>query len=164
MPPAWLPSSKASLHRIPTTPNPPSPAGYSKFAKQHYAADGLYPRGTNTWLLFGAETSGLPPQAHEAATTLVKIPMSEAYVRSLNLATSTGACVGSRAAPGAAPGAAGVAGWGLGRPAGAGTAVLVRQGCTCPFGSLRSRASSCAGIGVMEVLRQKDGAVLPEDM
>ena len=55
----------------------------------------------------GAETSGLPPEAHAAATHLVKIPMSQRYVRSLNLATSV-------------------------------------------------------GIGVMEALRQKDGAVLPQ--
>jgi tRNA (cytidine/uridine-2'-O-)-methyltransferase len=57
--------------------------------------------------MFGAETSGLPEQAHAAATHMVKIPMSEQHVRSLNLATSV-------------------------------------------------------GIGVMEALRQKDGAVLPE--
>lgn len=83
--------------------------GYSKFAGRHYASEGLYPRGTATWLMFGAETTGLPEEAHAAATQMVKIPMSEQHVRSLNLATS-------------------------------------------------------AGIGVMEVLRQKDGAVLPEEV
>lgn len=35
-------------------------AGYSKFARRHYAAEGLYPAGTSTWLMFGAETTGLP--------------------------------------------------------------------------------------------------------
>ncbi|PRW56467.1 S-adenosyl-L-methionine dependent tRNA rRNA methyltransferase [Chlorella sorokiniana] len=90
-------------------PGPKQLVGYSKFAKHHYAAEGLYPPGTSTWLMLGAETTGLPPEAHAAATQLVKIPMANfQFVRSLNLATS-------------------------------------------------------AGIGVMEVLRQKDGAVLPED-
>ena len=30
-------------------------AGYSKFAKHHHAAEGLYPAGASTWLMFGAE-------------------------------------------------------------------------------------------------------------
>jgi tRNA(Leu) C34 or U34 (ribose-2'-O)-methylase TrmL len=79
----------------------PSP-GYTKFASQHYAAEGLYPRNSSTWLMFGAETSGLPPEAHAAATHLVKIPMSEQYVRSLNLATSVGARAVSLQQPSAA--------------------------------------------------------------
>lgn len=53
-----------------------------------YTAPGTYQPGD--WLLFGAETTGLPPQAHEAASSVVKIPMVETYVRSLNLAVSVG--------------------------------------------------------------------------
>lgn len=37
------------------------------------------------------QTTGLPPEAHAAATQLVKIPMANfEFVRSLNLATSVG--------------------------------------------------------------------------
>ncbi|KAI3429592.1 hypothetical protein D9Q98_005678 [Chlorella vulgaris] len=103
------PSLEAFLQFYEQQPGPKQLVGYSKFAQHHYAAEGLYPGGTATWLMFGAETTGLPEEAHHAATHMAKIPMSERYVRSLNLATSV-------------------------------------------------------GIGVMEVLRQKDGAVLPEDM
>jgi hypothetical protein len=125
--------------------------GYSKFAQHHYAAEGLYPGGTATWLMFGAETTGLPEEAHHAATHMAKIPMSERYVRSLNLATSVGEYFT-------------VVDW-----LHQGNAV----GCACAGGrqaSMRHSATPtpedtlCAGIGVMEVLRQKDGAVLPEDM
>lgn len=68
---------------------------FSKLGKRHYAEDGLYQKGTSTWLMFGAETTGLPPEAHEAARAsggdVVKIPMSNyKHVRSLNLATSVG--------------------------------------------------------------------------
>ncbi|KAL4427469.1 hypothetical protein ABPG77_000758 [Micractinium sp. CCAP 211/92] len=102
------PSWAAFLEFWQQQPGPKQLVGYSKFARRHYASEGLYPAGTSTWLMFGAETTGLPEEAHAAATDMVKIPMSERYVRSLNLATSV-------------------------------------------------------GIGVMEVLRQKDGPVLPED-
>jgi hypothetical protein len=121
--------------------------GYSKFARQHYASDGLYPRGTATWLMFGAETTGLPPEAHDAATHMVKIPMSEQHVRSLNLATSAGkpACLFLRCI---VPGASHV-GWSL------------HTRITHSWQPIRGVCP--AGIGVMEVLRQKDGAVLPGD-
>lgn len=39
-------------------------------------------------LLFGRETSGLPPEALAHCTELVYIPMSQAHVRSLNLSVS----------------------------------------------------------------------------
>lgn len=48
------------------------------------------------WLLFGAETSGLPPEAFEACASgefaggVARIPIDESYVRSLNLAVATG--------------------------------------------------------------------------
>lgn len=42
---------------------------------------------SNDWLLFGAETTGLPPEIL-AACTNVRIPMSEPGVRSLNLSVS----------------------------------------------------------------------------
>lgn len=70
---------------------------FSKFGTCHYATEGLY-RGAawdSTWLLFGAETTGLPPEAHagvlESGGTVAKIPMANfQHVRSLNLATSVG--------------------------------------------------------------------------
>lgn len=46
------------------------------------------------WLLFGSETSGLPLQAHRdieaSGGELVKIPIVDTHVRSLNLAVSVG--------------------------------------------------------------------------
>lgn len=40
------------------------------------------------WLLFGSETVGLPPEMLEACTAVVKIPMAQPQVRSLNLSVS----------------------------------------------------------------------------
>jgi len=40
-------------------PVPKRLVAYSKFATTHYAVDGTYRAGD--WLLFGAETHGLPP-------------------------------------------------------------------------------------------------------
>lgn len=136
-------------------PGPKQLVGYTKFASQHYASEGLYSGGGSgaTWLMFGAETTGLPDEAHGAATALVKIPMSETYVRSLNLATSVGAwwqrvCAG-RPGAGAATGPA--------------ARLLPQPTCCLPCASRRRHPPCHTGIGVMEVLRQKDGAVLPED-
>ncbi|NJO42666.1 MAG: tRNA (cytidine(34)-2'-O)-methyltransferase [Cyanobacteria bacterium CRU_2_1] len=42
----------------------------------------------NDWLLFGAETTGLPPEVLQACHATVYIPMSQQYVRSLNLSVS----------------------------------------------------------------------------
>jgi tRNA (cytidine/uridine-2'-O-)-methyltransferase len=74
-------------------PGPKKLVAFSKFGKTHHAAEGMYTPGT--FLLFGAETTGLPPEAHEAVVAaggeVVKIPMSNfEHVRSLNLATSVG--------------------------------------------------------------------------
>jgi len=68
---------------------------FSKLGNRHYAEQGLYEPGCSTWLMFGAETKGLPPEAHEASREsggdVVKIPMANyRHVRSLNLATSVG--------------------------------------------------------------------------
>lgn len=68
---------------------------FSKFGKVHFAAKGIYCPGEQNWLMFGAETTGLPGEAHAAAETsggrVVKIPIAnQEYVRSLNLATCTG--------------------------------------------------------------------------
>lgn len=41
-------------------PEPKRMVGYSKFAKVHFAQEGLY--GPGTWLLFGSEVSGLPKE------------------------------------------------------------------------------------------------------
>lgn len=55
-------------------------------------AAGLYRAGD--WLLFGAETTGLPPEAIAAVRasggSVVRIPIIERHVRSLNLAVSAG--------------------------------------------------------------------------
>lgn len=40
------------------------------------------------WLLFGSETTGLPPDVLEECPALVKIPMAQPGVRSLNLSVS----------------------------------------------------------------------------
>lgn len=75
------------------TPGPKRLIAFSKYGKRHYAVDGQY--CTGDWLLFGAETTGLPEAAHLAAEAsgggIVKIPMHNyKHVRSLNLATSVG--------------------------------------------------------------------------
>ncbi|KAA6425946.1 MAG: tRNA (cytidine(34)-2 -O)-methyltransferase-like [Trebouxia sp. A1-2] len=66
--------------------------GFSKRGTKHYATPGTYQAGD--WLMFGAETTGLPTEAHTAAVdtqgAVVKIPMIETHVRSLNLAVSVG--------------------------------------------------------------------------
>ena len=41
-------------------------------------------------MLFGAETTGLPPEAHEASAAVVRLPIEQRLVRSLNLAVSVG--------------------------------------------------------------------------
>lgn len=40
------------------------------------------------WLLYGKETAGLPPEICEQCSPLVRIPMGQAAVRSLNLSVS----------------------------------------------------------------------------
>lgn len=51
------------------------------------------------WLLFGSEVDGLPSAALEQCSTgqyaggTIRLPMSEAYVRSLNLSVSAGVAV-----------------------------------------------------------------------
>ncbi len=80
-------------------------AAFTKFSSRHYASEGLYRAadGCTSWLVFGAETTGLPAEAAaaieaSAGGALVKIPMANAEhvanplsgVRSLNLATSVG--------------------------------------------------------------------------
>lgn len=42
------------------------------------------------WLLFGSETTGLPPAVLEACDLTLYIPMSQGKVRSLNLSVSVG--------------------------------------------------------------------------
>lgn len=43
---------------------------------------------TDDWLLFGCESAGLPPEIRDACTECVYIPITEPYVRSLNLSVS----------------------------------------------------------------------------
>ncbi len=58
------------------------------------AEEGLFRPGD--WLLFGCESVGLPPEALEAARVavggggVVRMPIQEQHVRSLNLAVSVG--------------------------------------------------------------------------
>lgn len=46
------------------------------------------------WLVFGSETSGLPPEAYKdiqaTCGSVVRLPIVEAHVRSLNLAVAAG--------------------------------------------------------------------------
>ncbi|KAK9825876.1 hypothetical protein WJX81_008379 [Elliptochloris bilobata] len=72
-------------------PMPRRLVGFSKRGKVHYATPGLYTPGD--WLLFGAETTGLPAEAVaacEAGGGLLRIPIDERHVRSLNLGVSAG--------------------------------------------------------------------------
>lgn len=59
--------------------------GFSTRGDQNYAQ---FQFRETDWLLFGRETSGLPPEALEQCDDLVYIPMSQAHVRSLNLSVS----------------------------------------------------------------------------
>ena len=74
---------------------------FSKLGTHHHAEEGMYkpppggggagaPPTGRTFLLFGAETTGLPPEAHAAADAVVRIPIITREVRSLNLAVSAG--------------------------------------------------------------------------
>ncbi|NBX68620.1 MAG: tRNA (cytidine(34)-2'-O)-methyltransferase [Proteobacteria bacterium] len=59
---------------------------YTKFATMHYTT---HRYETPTYLVFGSETKGLPPEIHKTyADKLYKIPMRTSIVRSLNLAQS----------------------------------------------------------------------------
>jgi len=64
---------------------------FSKFGARPHAEDGAYRPGD--WLLFGAETTGLPDAAMEACKAtggVRRIPIDESHVRSLNLSVSCG--------------------------------------------------------------------------
>ena len=80
-----------------TAAPPLSPAprfvAFSKRGNVHFATPGVYgePTAENpTFLLFGAETTGLPEEAHAAAAAVVRLPIEQRHVRSLNLAVSVG--------------------------------------------------------------------------
>ncbi len=57
-----------------------STSGRQSYLQLAYQAD--------DWLLFGSESDGLPPEVLTACTTVVRIPMSQPHVRSLNLSVS----------------------------------------------------------------------------
>ena len=62
---------------------------FSKFGARPHAEEGAYQ--SDDWLLFGAETTGLPDAAHDACAAsggIRRIPIDEQHVRSLNLAVS----------------------------------------------------------------------------
>eukprot|EP00873_Tetraselmis_striata_P043233 jgi/Tetstr1/463497/TSEL_000746.t1 len=65
---------------------------FSKFGTANYSAPGTYQPGD--WLMFGSEIDGLPDEAHAAAKKsgggIVKIPMRQTHVRSINLSVSVG--------------------------------------------------------------------------
>jgi len=64
---------------------------FSKFGARPHAEEGAYAPGD--WLLFGAETTGLPDAAMEACKAtggVRRIPIDETHVRSLNLSVSAG--------------------------------------------------------------------------
>ena len=66
---------------------------FSKRGSVHFATPGVYGEPTAerpTYLLFGAETTGLPEEAHAAAAAVVRLPIEQRHVRSLNLAVSVG--------------------------------------------------------------------------
>lgn len=57
-----------------------STSGKSNYIDFQYKAD--------DWLLFGRETTGLPPEVMAACNAIVRIPMGHPQVRSLNLSVS----------------------------------------------------------------------------
>ena len=59
--------------------------GFSVTGKCSYLNIGFEP---NDWLLFGSETTGLPPKILTSCQSTAYIPMSEPGVRSLNLSVS----------------------------------------------------------------------------
>jgi tRNA (cytidine/uridine-2'-O-)-methyltransferase len=59
--------------------------GFSTTGEDTYANFQFQPYD---WLLFGSETTGLPPQVLEACDATVRIPMTQPGVRSLNLSVS----------------------------------------------------------------------------
>ncbi|KAG1665030.1 hypothetical protein FOA52_003205, partial [Chlamydomonas sp. UWO 241] len=66
---------------------------FTVYGKTYYAGPEFEYR-LGDWLLFGSETSGLPLQTHldieASGGALVKIPIVDTHVRSLNLAVSAG--------------------------------------------------------------------------
>ena len=68
---------------------------FSTRGTTHYATPGVYQPldGGTTYLIFGSETAGLPPEAHAACAArgaVVTLPIDTRHVRSLNLAVSAG--------------------------------------------------------------------------
>lgn len=59
--------------------------GFSKSGTTNYLQ---YAFQTEDWLLFGCETEGLPPDVLAVCSEIVRIPMSQPQVRSLNLSVS----------------------------------------------------------------------------
>jgi tRNA (cytidine/uridine-2'-O-)-methyltransferase len=57
-----------------------STSGKYSYTKFQYQSD--------DWLLFGAETRGLPAEVLSACDAIVRIPISQTHVRSLNLSVS----------------------------------------------------------------------------
>ena len=57
-----------------------SKSGSENYCKFRFQAD--------DWLIFGRETSGLPPEFTADCDAVVQIPMSQKHVRSLNLSVS----------------------------------------------------------------------------
>ena len=89
---AFDPDTPRRLSTPPLTPLNSTPTStLSKFGARPHAEEGAYLPGD--WLLFGAETTGLPDEAHDACARsggIRRIPIDEDHVRSLNLAVSAG--------------------------------------------------------------------------
>ncbi|KXZ47249.1 hypothetical protein GPECTOR_36g103 [Gonium pectorale] len=74
-------------------PGPKRLVAFTVYGDSYYAGPEFrYQPGD--WLVFGAETSGLPPEAHAdvvaSGGALVKIPIRDTHVRSINLAVAAG--------------------------------------------------------------------------
>ncbi|WP_421656867.1 tRNA (cytidine(34)-2'-O)-methyltransferase [Leptothermofonsia sp. ETS-13] len=59
--------------------------GFSTSGRCSYIKFNFHP---NDWLLFGSETTGLPPDVLARCNTTLRIPMAQSGVRSLNLSVS----------------------------------------------------------------------------
>ncbi|GLC45414.1 hypothetical protein PLESTB_000621200 [Pleodorina starrii] len=74
-------------------PGPKRLVAFTVYGETYYAGpEFCYQPGD--WLVFGAETSGLPPEAHAdvvaSGGALVKIPIRDTHVRSINLSVAVG--------------------------------------------------------------------------
>jgi tRNA(Leu) C34 or U34 (ribose-2'-O)-methylase TrmL len=152
---------------------------FTKFGGRHYAEEGLYRcPGATTWLLFGSETFGLPPEVGAWPCPIPALPCgagpcssssscSRPWCSSAHLAGLLFAGLTARASAGTCPhvgclstAAAACLPQAVSDISGSPGGALVKL----PMGQAHVRSlnlATCVGVGVFEALRQLDGATLP---